>query len=154
MKTIHILVLLAVVLPLCDCRKTSEKISKLEQKASTTGDVSFAKKTFEALARGESDVADKIDWEVFTSMSNNVGATYVALPTETEKENLVKSFITQFATSFRESGGSLEQFTNWRVTFHNSLRTEVAADSPNGLLTIIVSERDDKERVTSISMIK
>ncbi len=151
MKTIQILAVIAVTLPLCDCRRTSHKRTELKQEAATVGDVSFAKNTFESLVRGDSEVADKIDWEVLTSLGINAGASYVALDSEEEKKQFITGFITQFATSFRENRGQLEDFTNWRVVSHNSLRTEVAADSPDGVLTIIVAERNDKERVTSIS---
>lgn len=154
MKTIRFLVLPVAALLLSDCRKAGDKLTDRSQEAAAVGDVSFARSTFEALARGESVAADKIDWSVFTSLGHNVGASYVALTSEVEKEKFVTGFITQFATSFRESGGKLEDFTNWRVMSHNALRTEVAADSPNGDLTVIVSERDGRERVASIKILK
>lgn len=152
MKIIQLATLSAAALLLCDCRKTSEKITDLKQDAATIGDVSFARGTFESLARGDSAVADRIDWAVFTSLGTNVGAAYGALPSEIEKEKFVTAFITQFATTFREGGGGLEDFTNWRVMLHNSMRTEVAADSPKGTLTVVVAERNGEERVTSIDM--
>lgn len=154
MKTIHFLTVIAVPLLLSDCRKTGQKIAELKQDVATIGDASFARNTFESLARGDSAVADKIDWPVFTSMGTNVGMSYVALSSEVEKGKFITGFITQFATSFRESGGKIEDFTNWRVMLHNDLRTEVAADSPNGDLTVIVAKRDGAERVTSINILK
>lgn len=154
MKIIPLLTVIATSLLLCDCRKTGQKLTDLKQEVATIGDASFARNTFESLARGDSAAADKIDWQVFTSMGNNVGMSYIALSSEVEREKFVTGFITQFATSFRESGGKIEDFTNWRVMLHNDLRTEVAADSPNGDLTVIVAKRDGKERVTSINILK
>ncbi len=154
MKTIHLLTILATPLVFSNCRETKETIAETKLKVATAGDVSFAKNTFESLARGDSSVATKIDWPVFTSLGQNMGAAYVALTSGVEKEKFISGFITQFSVSFRESGGSVEGFTNWRVTAHDSLRTEVAADSANGVLTIIVSERDNVERVSSINIIK
>lgn len=154
MKAIHLLMLPVAALCLSDCRKFGDKIADRNHDVAAAGDVSFARSTFEALARGETEVADKIDWPVFTSLGHNVGVSYVALTSEVEKEKFVTGFITQFATSFRESGGKLEDFANWRVMSQNALRTEVAADSPNGDLTVIVSERDGKERVSSIRILK
>jgi hypothetical protein len=116
--------------------------------------VTFAKTTFESLARGDSSVANRIDWPVFTSLGQNLGADYTALSSGVEKEKFVNGFITQFAVSFRENGGTLEGFTNWRVVSHDSMKTEVAADSAGGVLTVIVSTRDDVERVSSINVIK
>jgi len=99
-------------------------------------------------------VADKIDWPVFTSLGQNLGADYTAITSGVEKEKFVNGFITQFAVSFRESGGTIEGFTNWRVVTHDALKTEVAADSPSGVLSVVVSERDNVERVSSINLIK
>lgn len=154
MRYLHLVSLLSFCLFLSHCKQTKLKVAELKQEAATVGDVSFAKKTFESLAKGDSSVGEKIDWPVFTSMGDNVGAAYVALTSGVEKQKLISSFVTQFAVSFRESGGTVEGFTNWRVVMHDSLKTEVAADSPNGVLTVMVSERDHVERVSSINVIK
>lgn len=129
-------------------------ISSCNRSGPKGGDVAFAQNTFESLARGDTAVADNIDWPVFTSLGENLGATYVTLNSEAEREKFVTGFITQFATAFRESGGTVDGFTNWRVVSHDSQRTEVAADSSNGVLTIVVSERDGLERVSSINVVR
>ena len=99
-------------------------------------------------------MADRIDWETFTSLGNNIGVRYIALTSEVEKQKFITGFISQFARSFRESGGKIEDFTNWRVMAQNEIWKEVAADSPNGDLTVIIAERDGRERVTSINILK
>lgn len=147
MKTIHFLTIFAIPLLFSNCKETKQQVV-------TAGDVSFARNTFESLARGDSKVADKIDWPVFTSMGGNIGSAYVALTSGVEKNQFVTNFISQFAVSFRESGGKIEDFTNWRVSTHDKLKTEVAADSPTGVLTVTVAERDGVERVSSINIIK
>jgi hypothetical protein len=154
MKTIYIPTVLAALLLISNCRETEEGYSDAKLKASTVGDVTFARRTFEALAKGESSVADKIDWPVFTMVGTNVGASYSALASAVEKEKFTNEFITQFALNFRQTGGVIENLTNWRVASHDALKTEVAADSPNGVITIVVAERDGVERVSSISVIK
>jgi hypothetical protein len=155
MKTIRILTILATPLLFSNCKeKSPTTVADAQLEAATVGDVSFARTTFESLARGDSAVAEKIDWPVFTSLGENLGASYNALSTGVEKNKLAISFITQFAVNFRESGGSIENFTNWRVTFHDKMKTEVAADSPNGVLTVIVAERDGVEKVASINIVK
>lgn len=121
--------------------------------ASVKKDVKFAKETFESLARGDSSVAERIDWAVFTSLGEDFGVSYNALTSGVEKERFVTNFITQFATNFRQSGGSVDNYSNWRVVSHDSIKTEVAADSAKGVLSIIVSERDDVERVSSMNLI-
>jgi hypothetical protein len=154
MRLIHFISLVSFSLFLINCKETKLKVAELKQEVATVGDVSFAKKTFESLAKGDAAVGEKIDWPIFTSMGDNVGAAYTMLTSGVEKQKLVSSFITQFAVSFRESGGTVEGFTNWRIVMHDSQKTEVAADSPNGVLTVTVSERDHVERVSSINVIK
>lgn len=150
MKTTCLLLILASPLLLTQCNKTTTTRTEV----STAGDASFARRTFESLARGDSAVASKIDWPVFTTQGTNMGANYTALASEVEKQQFTTGFITQFATSFRESGGNIESFSNWRVMSNDALKTEVAADSPNGVLTVTVSERDGIERVSSINVVK
>lgn len=154
MKTSHILTILAAPFLFSNCNKSNQQVSEATVEAASIGDVSFARTTFESLARGESSVAEKIDWPVFTSLGENLGTAYNALPSAVEKDKLETSFITQFAVNFRQSGGTLENFSNWRVVQHDQLKTEVAADSPNGILTVIVAERDGVERVSSINIVK
>lgn len=136
--------LLSIALPACDGGRSNME---------TAGDTRFARVTLEALARGESKVAEDIDWPVLTAMDHNVGAAYVALATPEEKARFIEGFITQFATSFRETGGSVESISGWRVAFHDSQRTEVEADAPSGTLRITVSGRNGKERVSSIRIV-
>lgn len=143
MKYLWTLLAVTSSLALTQCEKAQSKV-----------DMSFAKNTFESLAKGESSVKEKIDWDTLQSMGQNVGAAYVQLPSETEKVNFQNAFVTQFAASFREAGGSPDQFTNWRVSFHDDLKTEVAADSGGGTVTITVTERDGKERVSGLGFIR
>ena len=149
MKITYLVLLLAspLLLTQCEEKRTTTTVTP-------TGDATFARKTFESLARGDSAVVSKIDWPVFTTQGTNMGANYTALASEVEKQQFTIGFVTQFATAFRESGGNLESFINWRVMASDALKTEVAADSPNGVLTVTVSERDGVERVSSINVVK
>lgn len=124
------------------------------EKAKVAGDTSFARSSFTSLARGDTDAAAKIDWPTFTALGENIGARYVNIESETEKQNFRNAFVTQFSSQFHQNGGSVDNFTNWRVTFHDSVRTEVAADSPGGVLKITVSQRDSVERISALNMIK
>lgn len=150
MKHLLLVVTLACPMALTQCDKAERQVEKIQSKA----DMSFAKDAFESLARGDSDVIEKIDWVTLNSMGQNVGAAYSLLPSETEKRNFETSFVTQFATSFRESGGSPDKFENWRVSHHDDLKTEVAADSGGGTVTITVTERDGKERISGLGFIR
>lgn len=154
MKILSLLTLLAAPLLFSNCRETRQKMAMAKQEAAAVGDVTFAKNTFASLAKGDSSVSTKIDWPVFTSLGENLGASYVALSSDVEKQKLISSFITQFSVSFRESGGSVDAYHNWRVVSHDSQKTEVAADSSGGVLTVIVSERDGVEKISSINVVK
>lgn len=143
MKSIPIIAAAAITLATTSCEKTKQ-----------AGDTSFARKAVLELARGDTAAQSKIDWPTFVAMGQNVGAAYILLESETEKQNFRNAFVTQFSTNFRESGGSVDNFTDWRVTFHDSLRTEVAADSPGGLLKVTVTQRDSTDRVSSIDIVK
>gem|GEM_PF-1694518 len=121
---------------------------------STAGDVSFARSAFTALAKGDTKAQEMIDWPTFTAPGENVAAKYNDIPTETEKAQFRSEYVTGFATSFRQTGGSVDAFTNWTVSFHDSTRTEVTAQSPNGLLKLTVSERNSAEKLSAIDVVK
>ncbi|WP_035607109.1 hypothetical protein [Haloferula sp. BvORR071] len=150
MKQLLIAASLLSAITLTQCDEAEHQVGKIESKA----DMSFAKDTFEELARGDSSVVDKIDWPMLQSMGEDVGAEYSQLPSETQKRNFETSYVTQFASGFQKSGGTPGQFTNWRVSHHDDIKTEVAADSGGGTVTITVTERDGKERVSGLGFIR
>lgn len=117
-------------------------------------DVGFAKDTFTSLVRGDSSVATDIDWETFNSLGIPVGPQYIGIKSEPERESFKTGFITQFSASFRDSGGSIDSFTNWRETSHDEHHTVVTADSADGSLQLTVSERDSLRRLSAINIIK
>ncbi len=119
-----------------------------------TADVSFARATFESLARGDSSVETKIDWKTFKSLGIDIAGQYVIIKTEADQKGFRDGFITQFSASFRENGGKIERFTSWRPTEADALKTIVAADSPNGLLKITVTARDGVKRLSGLEMVK
>lgn len=147
MKLVRLIPLLLTAFLFSHCEKTVEKVA-------SKGDLTFAKSTFESLARGDSAALERIDWSTLQSLGQNVGAAYVQIPSETEKVNFQKAFVAQFSASFREAGGSPDQFENWRVSYHDDLKTEVAADSAGGTVTITVTERDGRERVSGLGFIR
>lgn len=146
-KSLRLFPLAVISMLLAQCDKPAAKVA-------SKGDLTFAKNAFESLARGESSATEKIDWPTLQSLGQNVGATYVQIPSETEKVNFQRAFVAQFSAAFREAGGSPDKFENWRVSYHDDLKTEVAADSAGGTVTIVVTERDDKERISSLGFIR
>jgi len=122
--------------------------------ADGNADVGFAKSTFSSLVRGDSAVATDIDWETFNALGVPVGPQYIALKTDPEKESFKTGFITQFSATFRDSGGSIDSFSNWRATSHDENHTVVTADSAEGSLQLTVSERDSQKRLSVIQIVK
>lgn len=143
MKALILATVSILTLLLPGCRKMEAK-----------GDATFAKTSFEALVRGDSEAADKIDWETLNSLGVPVGQQYVAFENEADRTSFRKGFVTQFSASFRETGASAESFGNWRVESHDGTHTRVAADSANGTLKLTVSERDGKERLSAIEIVR
>jgi len=123
------------------------------KEADEQADVSFAKSTFASLVRGDSAVAMEIDWETLTAMGVPVGVQYLAVKTEPEKDSFKTGFITQFSANFRDSGGSVESFSNWRATSHDENNTTVTADSANGSLKLTVSERNSRKRLSAMEIV-
>jgi|TARA_B110000037_G_scaffold223188_1_gene303507 hypothetical protein len=70
-----------------------------------------------------------IDWETLNSLGVPVDPQYLAVKTEPEKESFKTGFVTQFSASFRDRGGSIDSFSNWRASSHDENHTVVTADS-------------------------
>ncbi len=142
MRSIVHIILTVTTLSLFSCKKAEE-----------ASDVSFARSTFTSLLKGDAGVQSNIDWATLHAGGINAGAAYVVLD-DPQKQDFRNSFVTQFSSAFRGDGRTVEEFTNWRATFHDETRTEVAADSPHGLLTITVNERDSVKRISTINLPK
>lgn len=124
------------------------------EKSEIAADVGFAESTFSSLVRGDSSVASEIDWETFNSLGVPVGPQYIAIENAADKESFKTGFITQFSAAFRENGGSIESFSNWREASHDDNHTVVMADSAKGSLQLTVSERDSIKRLSAIKIVK
>ncbi|MES2996257.1 MAG: hypothetical protein V4733_05540 [Verrucomicrobiota bacterium] len=145
-----LLVLLAAAVPLLtQCEKSTHDMSR-----HAAGDTTFAKNAFSSLAKGEAAAAAMLDWNTLTIFGRNLGAEYAEITSEVEKEKYRTTFISNFATSFRESGGNINALANWRVVHHDTMKTEVAADSANGVLTIVVMNKDGVDKVVSLNLVK
>ncbi|BCU79496.1 hypothetical protein [Luteolibacter sp. LG18] len=137
--------LLAAAALVCSCKEVKTKVE-------TVGDATFARKTFESLAKGDQAVSSDIDWKMLKSFGTDVGAAYVVMASEEDQRRFREGFITQFASSFQSAGGKLEDFGAWKVAEHDATHTVVTAASPNKMLRITVNERDGKERVSGLDV--
>lgn len=143
MKSI-LIALPAVAVLVCSCEKS---------KLASVGDASFARKTFEKLAKGDQSVDPDIDWKTLRALGQDVGVVYVTMASEEDQRRFREGFITQFASSFQTAGGKVEDFVDWKVTEHDATHTVVTASSPSRILKMGVNDRDGKERVTSLDVV-
>ena len=67
----------------------------------------------------------------------DVGAAYSRLPSEQERRDYRRAFIARFAEGFRQGGGQLNAFSQWRVTEPKDGMTVVAADVPKTQRTLL-----------------
>jgi hypothetical protein len=137
--------LFATAALVCSCEKA-------QMKAETLGDATFARTTFESLARGDQSVSESIDWNTFNSLGENVGMAYTKIASPEDQRRFREAFITQFASSFQAAGGRVEDFTDWKVVEHSATHTVVSAVSPAKILNVTVNERDGKERISGLSV--
>ncbi|MBW3636362.1 MAG: hypothetical protein KY445_07845 [Armatimonadetes bacterium] len=115
-------------------------------------DLQFAQDSFPVLARGDAKAEELIDFETLRMAGMDVGAVYAAMPNDKEKADFRRSFVVGFASSFQGTGASADSFKNWRVQNSDSARTVVATDGPKGVITITVSRRDDRQRISGLGI--
>jgi len=137
--------LAAAAVLVCSCQEVKTKVE-------TAGDATFARKTFESLARGDQSVSADIDWKTLKSFGTDVGAAYVVMASEEDQRRFREGFITQFASSFQTAGGKVEDFVAWKVVEHDATHTIVTSASPNKVLRVTVNERDGKERISGLDV--
>ena len=112
----------------------------------------FARDAIVLLTKGDLAVDDMIDWETFKVFDTDVGSKYWYMPGEDAKASFRKSFIESFASSFRNSGQSMEVLRNWKIESKDGTKTTVTADHPNGkTLVFTVLLKDGWQKLSSMS---
>ncbi len=123
-------------------------------KESDNADIRFAKATFFSMVNGTADER-AIDWEIFRSPTDDLGAIYKALPNDTEKASFRKQFLSGFAGSTPNIKANPNGITNWRVQSENPPETIVAADMQKGVVLLItISKRDGKQKLSAMKIEK
>jgi hypothetical protein len=117
-------------------------------------DIEFAKEAFGLLVEGDQAVAGLIDWEHLKMLGIDVGSMYRGLPDKTgERDRFTTGFINGFSSSFKKSGGKMENTFNWREQSRDSSGTIVAADGPGGkVLLITVARIDGQQKVSTLEL--
>jgi hypothetical protein len=78
-------------------------------------DVGFCRSTFIGLLKGNQGIADRIAWDELKAMDVDVGATYRQLPTDKEKRDYRKAFVTRCAKGFYMTAGKVKDFVEWHL---------------------------------------
>jgi len=104
-----------------------------------TSDVAFCREVLKGLATSDMQVISKIDWEHLSAVGVDVGATYRALPTPQDRLRYERTFVQKFSEGFRQSGGRLEAFRDWRLQAREGDRALVAVESEAKQKTLVFS---------------
>lgn len=117
----------------------------------TRDDIEFCHQIFSGLIKGSFSVQKLIDWENLKAVGVDVGATYLSLPDEKQKSAYQESFIKGFSLAFRQAGGKLKSFTNWRISDKDIEQTQVAVDyKEKGKTLLFTISKPGKRKLVGI----
>jgi hypothetical protein len=116
-------------------------------------DVAFAKDAVEGLLGGDTSVADAFDWENLKVPGADAGAAYQDLPDDENRVEFQRRFIQKFSESFKASGATVSDLTNWREQSKEGETTIVAVDTRTGkTMRVFVVHRDGRQQVSELSI--
>jgi hypothetical protein len=116
-------------------------------------DIEYAKKVFQLLGDGDETVKSMIDWEHLNMMGIDVGALYTKTSGDAARDKETSDFIRGYSNSFKKSGGSVENLTNWREQSRDATNTVVAANSQRGqLILITVAHLNGQQKVSKLEL--
>jgi PBP1b-binding outer membrane lipoprotein LpoB len=149
-KSIPVLIVLCGLF-LSGCAKSSSK--QYNYTGPQLNDIDYAKKVFQLLADGDEAVKSMIDWEHLKMMNVDVGAMYTKTSGDDARDKNVTDFIKGYSTSFKKTGGSINNLSNWREQSRDATNTVVAADGQMGQhLFITVSHPNNQQKVSTFEL--
>lgn len=114
-------------------------------------DINYCRSIFNGLIKGNYNVQKNIGWENLTAMGVNAGGVYSNAINDKEKTDYKKFFILNFSRGFRQTGGELKLFTNWRIYDRDMESITVAADYKKYNKTILFTlSKYPKKRLVKI----
>ena len=122
--------------------------------AATVSDTEFAKAQFASLTEGEATAENALDWENFKSSGVDVGKIYAGMKSEPEKAAFRKSFVEGFSKSFKSSGATAGDVSNWRVESESPAQTTVIGDATSGKKIVITVVKNGGEQKMSAMEIR
>jgi hypothetical protein len=151
-KTILLLVVSCLFLAACGAGRGGSARQSTKPPPPLKPETDFAREAIVLLTKGDPAVEEMIDWETFKVFDTDVGSKYWYMPGEAAKASFRKSFIESFASSFRNSGQSMEVLRNWRIESKENAKTIVNADHPNGktfVFTVLL--KDGWQKLSGLS---
>lgn len=114
-----------------------------------TQELHLCQKAFRGLVKGSYGVQKFIDWEHLQAVGVDVGNTYSKFANQKEKVDYKKGFMRGFPLGFKQTGGKLKAFVNWRIFSQDAQKTIIAVDytSKNKTLLFTVSKYPKKKIV-------
>ncbi|MCX5704004.1 MAG: hypothetical protein NT066_05915 [Candidatus Omnitrophica bacterium] len=114
-------------------------------------DIRFARRVFTGLVNGNQVTQSAIDWPRFSAVGSDVGADYAKFITESQRAYFRQAFIINFSLSFKNAGGDLKLFTNWRIYAKDNTKAIVAVSTVgNKTLLFTIAKKYDKRKLVSI----
>jgi hypothetical protein len=133
------------------CKSSSKQIART---GPPKNDVEFTREVFQLLAEGDEAAAEMLDWEHLTLNGVlDAGAAYRQINDDAGRDRFRKAFIKGYADSFKNSGGKVENVSNWREQSRDSSNTVVVADGASGkLLLMTVTHIDGQQKVSTFDL--
>lgn len=148
-KSIPVLIILCGLL-LSGCAKSSNK--PYVYNGPPLNDVEYAKKTFQLLADGDETVKGMIDWEHLKMLGIDVGELYTKT-SDAQRDKETSDFIRSYSNSFKQRGGRVENFSNWREQSRDATNTVVVADVQMGQhILITVTHINGQQKVSTLEI--
>jgi hypothetical protein len=148
-KSILLLSVLCCVL-LSGCAKSNQQTAYT---GPPLNDIEYAKEVFRLLAEGDKSVKVMVDWEHLKMLQIDAGAIYSKISGETARDKYLDGFIEGYSKSFKDSGGRVENLSNWREQSRDASNTVVVADTQAGQrLLITVAHINGQQKVSTIDL--
>lgn len=118
--------------------------------ARDNSDIGICRFAFGGLVKGNISAQGSIDWDRLKALDADVGAYFSKLPNEKEKASYKAAFIKSFANGFKNSGGNLGEFADWRVESEAGAKITVVATDYRGKTLLFSLLKQGGRRIIAI----
>ena len=120
-------------------------------KLTQDSDIAFTRRVLAELVNGRQSAEQAIDWPHFLALGSDIGADYSRFLIEPQRQYYRKAFIINFSMTFKNVGGQLNSFTNWRIYNRDNTKTVISCLALNNkALLFTLSKKNGKRKLASI----